>query len=283
MHKIIFTKSRLIYDGEMKRIIQKTRVVPNVPSTNVHPNVKFMTIIACHPDSILKVKTTMNNIQRLTFLTNTIVVVSSNDAKYSDMLQSLVSVNAPHVHYAGIPNTPHLDIGKWVYFINNYYEGTHDYVVFTNDSFLIQQPIYNFYNMMVTRNVELYGYNDSSQIKYHYQSYLFGIKNNHLDRLLTHYERIKHKLKTYMDVVTNIELELANIYVSKDCFLKIAYYKDHTGRNVFFNNDELYNLLQRANVLPFQKLKRILRDMAPPPPKHPHFASHQLNGIVNVK
>ena len=63
-----------------------------------------------------------------------------------------------------------------------------------------------------------------------------------------------------MDVVGNIELQLTNIYASRDCFLKIGNLRGNVTKNVFFNNDALYFRLKSENLLPFTKLKRITGD-----------------------
>jgi hypothetical protein len=113
---------------------------------------------------------------------------------------------------------------------------------------------------MVTRNVELYGYNDSTQISPHYQSYLFGVKREAVHKFIEHYESHKNLLTDYLSVVSNIELKLTTIFKTKDCFLKIGNLYYHKDKNIFFNNDELYIQLMKSRLLPFIKLKRIIAD-----------------------
>jgi hypothetical protein len=52
----------------------------------------------------------------------------------------------------------------------------YNFVVLTNDSYIIHNPIRHFLNLAAKNNVELYGYNDSHEMKYHYQSYLFVLR-----------------------------------------------------------------------------------------------------------
>jgi hypothetical protein len=60
-----------------------------------------------------------------------------------------------------------------------------------------------------------------------------------------------------MDVVSKIELQLANLYEkSRDCFLKIGTIPSNVGQNIFFTNDKLYDILRNYKLLPFFKVKR---------------------------
>ena len=113
---------------------------------------------------------------------------------------------------------------------------------------------------MITTNVELYGYNDSTQVTPHYQSYLFGVKNDAIHKFITHYESHKNLLTDYLSVVSNIELKIMNIFKTKDCFLKIGNFYYNKKKNIFINNDKLYIQLIKSGLLPFFKLKRLIGD-----------------------
>jgi len=228
------------------------------PPGSTHPNTKTLTIMACHTDSILKLKTILNNIRYFRFINNDIIIINSSHTAYSKQLE--MACNARRLKYIEIPNSPHLDVGKWVHDIKTSNIQPYNFVVFTNDSYFIKNSIWHFYNKMVARNVELYGYNDSTQIEYHYQSYLFGVKREAVHTLITHYESRKNLLTDYLSVVSNIELKLTTIFKTKDCFLKIGNLYYHTDKNIFFNNDELYIQLMKTRLLPFIKLKRIIAD-----------------------
>lgn len=259
LSSITFTRSPERPTKDIKQILSQYRAL-NTPCVKLYPNARFLTIVACHTTSTAKVRTIVNNLKYLAFSTNRIVIVNSANTTYSKTLREILEKSPLDIEYKEIPNDSCLDCGKWMHYINNYYKNTHDYVVFTNDSYLINGSLQHFYNAMYRRGTELYGYNDSTQIRYHYQSYLFGIKNKCIYKLCNHFEKVKRRLKSYMDVVGNIELQLINIYASRDCFLKIGNIKGNVGNNVFFNNDPLYFKLKSHNLLPFTKLKRITSD-----------------------
>jgi hypothetical protein len=227
----------------------------NHPPMTMHPNIKTLTIIACHTDTTLKVKTIINNLKYFRFINNEIIIINSSNTRYSKVLES--ACHDLGLNYIEISNSKQLDAGKWMHVLKSTDIQPYNFVVFTNDSFFINNPICHFYNKMATRNVELFGYNDSTQITYHYQSYLFGIKRNSINKFISHYESHKKLLTDYMAVVSNIELKLFHIFHTKDCFLKIGDFYNHKGKNIFFNNDALYIKLMRAGLLPFFKLKRI--------------------------
>jgi hypothetical protein len=228
------------------------------PPASMHPNVKYLTIMACHTDSILRINTIVNNLKYLRFKNNDIIIINSKNTKHGNNLKTIC--NNMSIQYIEILNDTALDSGKWMHVLKHNSIHPYKYVVFTNDSFYINNPVCHFYNLMMTRNVDLYGYNDSTQITYHYQSYLFGIKRESVHKFITHYESVRHLLTDYLSVVSNIELKLTSIFQSKDCFLKIGNFYKHKDKNIFFNSDSLYIKLMQNQLLPFVKLKRLIAD-----------------------
>jgi hypothetical protein len=166
-----------------------------------------------------------------------------------------------------IPNDKYLDIGKFVFVLNNILSDDsikkdYDYVVLVNDSIIIQRSLRFFYNTVIKMNKELFAYNDSSQVKYHYQSYLYAVKFNSIHKLIEHFNNSKNDIHEYMDVVFKIELELTNIYSNNcDCFLKIANLPINAGKNIYFNNDYFYKLLLSSGILPFIKIRALFNDV----------------------
>lgn len=228
------------------------------PPASMHPNIKTLTIVACHTDSVLKIKTINNNLKHLKFTNNDIIIINSKNTKYGYALKNICDNMS--IQYIEILNDSALDSGKWTHVLKHNTINPYRFVVFTNDSFVIKNSIYHFYNLMITKNVDLYGYNDSTQITYHYQSYLFGIKKESIHKFITHYESVRHLLTSYLSVVNNIELKLTSIFQSKDCFLKLGNFYNQKDKNIFFNNDSFYIKLMQSQLLPFVKLKRLIAD-----------------------
>ena len=223
----------------------------------VHSEKKILTIIACHTNSEIKYKTVMNNIKYLTFVNNDIIIINSIRESHSEKLKSALSGKVKE--YFEISNNSHLDIGKCCHVLQRFDYRKYDYVVFTNDSFIIFSPISHFFNKMINSNLELYGYNDSTQIKYHYQSYLFGVKNTAVFKLIRLYNSKKHLLNSYYEVVRHIELNLVETFKTIGCFLQLSKLRSHKKLNIFIENDKLYMKLFKYNLLPFVKLKRLQR------------------------
>ena len=233
------------------------------PSNN---SKKYLTIVACNTDSEIKLNATLNNLVYLLFPSNDVIVIDSVGVKYGDVLKEKISSRLK-AHYM-IPNDKLMDFGKWNYILNNYDYKSYDYVVFTNDSIIIKAPIFHFYNLMTYRNVELYGHNNSAQIKYHYQSYLFGLKSEACFRLTHLINNKKHLIHDYESLIRHAELELISKFNSQDCFLKIVNSGIATinmsthfslkDSNIFFTNDKLYVKLFKSKLLPFIKIKRII-------------------------
>jgi hypothetical protein len=236
---------------------------PNNPN-----NKKILTIVACHTNTIVKYNAIVNNIPYLIFPNNDIIIINSSNENYSDKLKNYITtnlaINVPNnkiIKYIEIPNDKYIDIGKYIYVLNaiktdDSISKDYDFVVLINDSIIIQKPITHFYNMTIKMNKELYAYNDSSEITYHYQSYLYAIKYNAIDKLINYFAIRKFKINGYNDVIHQIELKLTSVYENdNDCFLKIAKLPCNISKNVYFVNDNLYNLLFNNGILPFIKIR----------------------------
>lgn len=109
---------------------------------------------------------------------------------------------------------------------------------------------------MVERNVDLYGFTTSSEIKFHYQSFLFGIKSSSIANFLDFYESKKDTLNNYEDVINHFEILFADSFENKDCYLNVGTFRTNTGCNIFFHNDLLYSKLIKLRLLPVIKIRR---------------------------
>lgn len=218
---------------------------------------RILTIIACNSDSKLRLETVVNNLLYLNYLNNDIIVVNTSGTTYGDELIKQVT-KFPYVKKTfEIPNDNSFGFEKWIYGLNNYDYNKYHYVVFTNDSFVINTRINCFFNKMIDKKVELFGYNDSTEIRYHYQSYLFGIMCDSIHKFINYIEKNKSLVNNYQTAVLNYELVMIDYFSTKDCFLHIGHIPMNKSMNIFFTNDILYNILLKTNLLPFIKLKRL--------------------------
>lgn len=219
---------------------------------------KILTIVACNTDSSLKLNTVVNNLRYLNYLNNDIIIINSSGIQFGNELKKKISKFSVVKQILEIPNDCYLDFGKWVHVLNSYDYTNYDYVVFTNDSIIIKSRINCFFNKMVDKNVELFGYNDSTQGRYHYQSYLFGIRKNAIPKFIGLFEERKYLICDSETLVQNTEVLMTDYFSTTDCFLHIGYIPMHKGMNIFFTNDVLYSILLKTRLLPFIKIKRIL-------------------------
>jgi len=257
--------SNSINNSEINLFIKNYyRIISNNSAPNNINNRKILTIVACHTNKLIKYNTIVNNIHYLLFPNNDIVIVNSSNEKYSDKLkQYIASITNKNIKYFEIPNDKYIDVGKYIHILNiinsdDSFSKDYEFVVLINDSVIIQKSIFHFYNMILRMDKELYAYNDSSEIKYHYQSYLYAIKYNVIHKFIDYFNSHKNEIHGYKDVVVKIELELNNIYANNcDCFLKIANIPCNLNKNIYFHNDVLYNLLFSNGILPFIKIRAL--------------------------
>jgi hypothetical protein len=222
------------------------------PSINNH---KYLTIIAAHVHNKTKLDTLVNNVITLDYDCNDIIIINSSGLPYNNEVNELCERRK--IKYVEVDNLPTIDFGKWLHILKNNNWTTYDFVFFTNDSYTIHKPIHHFYNLTSKMNVELYGYNDSTQVRHHYQSYLFSVKKEAINKFINSVEPNIANMTVPYDVVLNYEVNMTDWFQTKDCFLKIGNEFYNKGHNIFFTNDLFYGRLFSCRLLPFSKIKRV--------------------------
>jgi hypothetical protein len=218
-------------------------------------SLKILTIFACHSNNQDKYNAIINNFGYLKFPNNDIIIINSSNESYSEKLKNDIQDKCKS--YFEIPNDVFMDFGKWNYVCSNFDISNYDFIVFTNDSYFITSSIYHFYNMMIEKNTNLYGISSSNEIKYHYQSYLFGIKNCSIDRFKKFYESKKKYITDHQSLIDNLELNMSDHFLYKDCFFKVEEVPTNIKKNICFHNDLLYSKLLKTRIFPIIKFKRV--------------------------
>jgi hypothetical protein len=160
----------------------------NSYSPELHKDKKYLTIVACHTNKLLKEQTLLNNLKHFDFPSNNIVIVNSLNTNFDKN-----NITTKILDYFEVENNSNtLDFGKYMIALQKYDYTKYDYIIFINDSIIINSSMNHFYNIMMKKNVELYAYNSSSEIKYHYQSYLFGIKSESIYKFINFFNEKKN-------------------------------------------------------------------------------------------
>jgi hypothetical protein len=235
----------------------KTYLNNKVNEKNLHsytPITKFLVIIACHCINEIKLKTIKNNLKYFLFDNFNIIVINSIDLEYNLELQEYCS-QYDNVEYIETENFAMCDFGKWAHVLKTKDVSDKDFVVFTNDSYIIHDNINHFFNLSLEYNVQIYGYNDSLECRYHYQSYLFVLKKDAIPIFMDNFYKHEQRITCLQDVIYLYELDMTDWFDTKDVFLKIANITN--GVNIFYRCKWLYNILKESKLLPFTKLKAI--------------------------
>ena len=218
---------------------------------------KYLVIMACHCDTNLKLETIQKNLRYFAFENTDKIIINTNGLPFSNNVSEICSRHNNTTYYE-TENSNYYDFGKWNYVLKNKVNyNNYDYVIFTNDSFIIHSSINHFFNLIFKYNVELYGYNDSTQTRYHYQSYLFSLRKDAVQKLIDRVSDPNLKIITQSDVINNFEVVMTDWFSTRKSFLGIGNFELEYGHNIFFTNDELYLPLKKSGLLPFTKIKRI--------------------------
>lgn len=235
----------------------ETYLNSKINEKNVHsytPTTKFLVVIACHCISEIKLKTIKNNLKYFLFDNFDVIVINSIGLEYNSLLQEYCSQYG-NVEYIETENWATCDYGKWTHVLKIKDVSDKDFVVFTNDSYIIQDSINHFFNLSVKKNVQLYGYNDSFECRYHYQSYLFVLKKEAIPIFMDNFYKNEQGITCLQDVINLYELKMTDWFDTKEVFLKIANVTN--GVNVFYRCEWLYNILKESKLLPFVKIKSL--------------------------
>ena len=221
-------------------------------------NLKILALVANHTTSNIKYNISLNNILYIEPYVQNITIIDTDNEIYSKKLYNDIKKHSKINNYFFIPNDTYFDFGKWVYALKKIDYMQYDYVLFLNDSIILLEEIHNFFiylNNLETL-VNLYGYNDSTQIKYHYQSYFFAIKNNTIQKFIMFFESKIHLIHDLESLIHNVELELVNLDDNKDCLIKIG--NDYNlSKNLYWENEDLYKYLITKKIFSIIKLKKI--------------------------
>jgi hypothetical protein len=257
------TKQRMVkYQNIRAQIAINKYIISKTKQRNVYNydpianNCRYLVIMACHCNSSIKFNAIVNNLPYFKSSCIDIILINSFNLPYNSQISDLCQKS--NIKYYEMDNIKTLDFGKWVYSLEKLVDySLYNYTILTNDSFIIHSSINHFFNLMFKNNVELYGYNDSTQERYHYQSYLFGLRKDAIPTFILRVNSASSTINVFYDVIQRYELRMTDWFRSFNCFVKIGNAISHKGLNIFFNNDNLYFKLKNTLLLPFTKIKRI--------------------------
>jgi hypothetical protein len=168
-------------------------------------------------------ETVFNNVQYMHIYNysiinyNDIIIINSCHLPFNtevkDKINTINEKNRTSYKYIEINNNKWIDSGKWFHVLTemNLQLDLYDFITFTNDSFEIYNPIYYFFNLASYHNADLFAYTSSSEIRYHYQTYLFIVKSSGIPMFIDF-------IKNFMEQNSNangydIEISIINLFV----------------------------------------------------------------------
>lgn len=220
-------------------------------------NNKILAIFANHTCSVIKYNISLRNMSLLKEKVTNIVIIDTKDEEYSNKLYNDLHKDNKIINYFLVENDNYFDFGKWMYVLKMVNYKDYDYVLFINDSIILLDQLDNFFIYFQNNlNTNLYAYNDSTQIRYHYQSYLFFIKSNSIKDFINFFESKKPNILDLESLIQNVELNMCNIIDNHDCFLKLGT-EWNMEKNLYWENESLYQYLLSKNIFSIIKLKKI--------------------------
>lgn len=235
---------------------------------------KILAIFSNHTYDIIKYNVTINNLTYILPHVTNAIIIDSIDEEYANKLKNdiyenknLKELDKIKEYYLVKNNKIYVDFGKWIHVLeNSCLIKNYDYILFINDSIIITHDMTEYFNYLYEcnnknkenkkNNINIYGYNDSSQFQYHYQSYLFMINTKIIDKFINFYKLKKPLIYDINSLIHNMELNICNIDPLHDAYIKIAK-TENIKKNIFWENDKIYEKLLTNNKLCLIKLRRI--------------------------
>ena len=218
---------------------------------------KLLIIISCHINSIFKYNVLKNNIKYL--ILNNIDIIIINSIEFINIYDFNISPAIIKTFF--IDNDKFCDFGKWLYVIKNFDYSIYRNIIFMNDSIILTNNINNYFINIDNTEYDLYGFNDSKEIMYHYQSYIFSVKKSAIITFIKMVDDNKNFIEKFDDLITYYEFGLYKSFVTKSCFLQVSHLT--RGRSLQFTADDIYITLLQKNIFPIIKVKRLANTSIP--------------------
>ena len=220
---------------------------------------KILALFANHTNNKIKYNISLNNISCITKYVSNIIIIDTENEYYADLLKKDLESTNLISNYFYIKNDHFYDFGKWTFVLEKINLSDYDYILFLNDSIILTDAVekyFHYIETMMSPDTNLYAYNDSTQIKYHYQSYLFLMKSSSISKFLNFFESKKQHIHNLETLIKNIELNMCNIDNNHDVFIKIGNEYNYE-KNLYWHNEELYQYLLDKDIFAIIKLKKI--------------------------
>lgn len=221
--------------------------------------VKLLALIANHTYDNIKYNISINNLNLIKEYLDNVCIIDTLGLDYAVKLKEFFSDEKKINNIFLIENNEFFDFGKWIYGLNNVNYYDYDYIIFINDSIVFDLDIKKYFQYIINkldRNINLFGYNDSTQVKFHYQSFLFTIHSRIVKNFIQFFESKKNSINCMASLIYNTELCLHEITSEHDSFLKLS--KTYNcKKNLHWENEVVYKNLLLFGYYGIYKLKRI--------------------------
>jgi hypothetical protein len=176
------------------------------------------------------------------------IIIIDIDNEYSQKLKDLIKCTYIVIDKKKKIRDPisDFDIYSIQYLLKNYkLPIDNHYITFILDKYIYCNNLADYFQYIDNHNLDFCSFTDSTELRYHYQLYLFTISNH-----------VFNKFKNYMinNENENLELYLADIFILKMPYLKVAYINENNGINIYYNY-VLYEKLFTKKILPIINLK----------------------------
>lgn len=226
-------------------------------------------LIAAHTAKKNNIECLVANIKYFSKISDKIVIINSKEFRNNDDVKKLIAnkYNNINIEYHYCANLVNLCHGKWLYYLDNFYNGDYENLILTNDSFLVinnLQPMLDLHN---SESYEMTGLVSSREGKWHCQDFIRIYSNSSIKKIIDfykennlkygHYKHVdevdnKRKIKHY-EFCIEAERDSCQLFSKQSCLytLPLSYKK-----NINFDNKLLEEYITKKDY-PIIKIKKM--------------------------
>jgi hypothetical protein len=204
-------------------------------------------------NSDLKYNTNLYNYKNLEKNFNYIVIIDLNNENSFKLRNEIIDYTENKIinyfmNNDYLKSSNNYIIDCILFILENINYSNFKYITFIDDNYIYCNDLNNYFNYFKLHDLDLCSYSDSTEILYHFQLYLFTINIRSIGILLQFLKK-----NNISDIYNFYKL-----FNKKMPFLKVAYLNENLYKNIFFNNNYIYEYYLVNNLLPIISIDHLL-------------------------
>jgi len=203
-------------------------------------------------NSNIKYNTNLNNYKKLEKNFNLISIIDLNNDYSLKLREEIINTSENKIigyffndSFLKLSNNYFIDV--ILFLLENINYNDFKYITFIDDNYIYCTELKEYFNYFINHDLDLCSFSDSTELLYHFQLYLFTINTRSINKLFSFLKN------NNINDIYNFH----KFFDKKMPFLKVAYLNENLNKNIFFNNDYIYEYYLVNNILPIIDINKL--------------------------